>query len=222
MLSAFALCLSVPILAKAAAEATLGGSFNLVDQDGTPRTEADFHGSYPLIYFGFTHCPDLCPRSLGTMGAAIDELMARAPAKAQRVVPILITVDPARDTVAAMKSYVATFHPRLVGLTGSAEEIERVTRAFGAFYAPVPESGGGYVMDHSGFILLMGPEGEYVDALRTECRRGGTRRGAWTAHRAIAQGWGCSRELDGFGLIERRFQLRPKGPDREGFLNRRS
>ena len=163
MLSAFlALCLLVAIPTQAAGDATLGGSFNLVDQNGTLRTDADYHGSYPLIYFGFTHCPDLCPRSLGAMGAAIDDLAARAPAKAQRVVPILITVDPARDTVAAMKSYVASFHPRLVGLTGSAEEIERVTRAFGAFYAPVPENGGGYAMDHSGFILLMGPEGEYV------------------------------------------------------------
>ena len=157
-----ALCLLVTIPTHAAADATLGGSFNLVDQDGTPRTDADYHGSYPLIYFGFTHCPDLCPRSLGAMGAAIDDLAARAPAKAQRVVPILITVDPARDTAAVMKSYVASFHPRLVGLTGSADEIERVTRAFGAFYAPVPENGGGYAMDHSGFILLMGPEGEYV------------------------------------------------------------
>jgi protein SCO1/2 len=157
-----AFCLLVPIPAQAAETATLGGSFNLVDQDGTPRTDADYRGAYPLIYFGFTRCPDLCPRSLGTMGAAIDDLAARAPAKAQRVVPILITVDPEQDNVAVMKDYVARFHPRLVGLTGPAEEIERVTRNYGAFYAPVPENGGGYAMDHSGFIVLIGPDGAYL------------------------------------------------------------
>ncbi len=156
-----ALCLLMPIPATAAETATLGGSFNLVDQDGTPRTDADYRGTYPLIYFGFTHCPDLCPRSLGTMSAAVDDLAARAPAKARRVVPILITVDPERDTVAVMKEYVGRFHPRLVGLTGPAEEIQRVTRSYGAFYAPVPENGG-YAMDHSGFIVLMGPDGEYL------------------------------------------------------------
>jgi cytochrome oxidase Cu insertion factor (SCO1/SenC/PrrC family) len=166
-----ALLLLIPILANAAAdEATLGGPFSLVDQNGTPRTERDFHGFYPLIFFGFTHCPDLCPRSLVAMTTAIDELAARAPEKAKRVVPVFITVDPARDTVATMKSYVANFHPRLVGLTGSAEEIERVTREYGAFYAPVPQGGGDYAMDHSGFILLMGPKGEYVTHFESNVR----------------------------------------------------
>jgi len=159
---ALALALLVPIAALAAENATLGGPFHLVDQDGAPRTEADFRGSYPLIYFGFTHCPDLCPRSLGTMGAALDDLETRAPAKAQRVALLFITVDPERDSVAAMKDYVARFHPRLIGLTGSPEEIDRITRDYGAFYAPVPQDGGDYAMDHSGFIVLMGPEGEYL------------------------------------------------------------
>lgn len=145
----------------AADSPTLGGPFNLVDQDGAPRTEADFLGSYPLIYFGFTRCPDLCPRSLGTTSQAIDDLAARAPGQAERVVPILVTVDPRRDDVAAMKDYVARFHPRLVGLTGSPEEIERMVKNYGAFYAPVPD-GGDYAMDHSGFIVLMGPAGEYL------------------------------------------------------------
>jgi len=161
-LASFALSVTIPVLANAADEPTLGGPFSLVDQNGAPRTEADFYGSYPLIFFGFTHCPELCPRSLVTMSAAIDDLTARAPEKAERVAPIFITVDPVRDTVAAMKSYVANFHPRLVGLTGSTEEIERVTREYGAFYASVPQGGGDYAMDHSGFILLMGPKGEYV------------------------------------------------------------
>jgi len=161
MMAALSLCLGTAA-AGAAGEVTLGGPFHLIDQDGATRTEADFHGSYPLIYFGFTHCPDLCPRSLGTMTAALGELEQRAPDKAGRVVPILITVDPERDDAATMKSYIAAFHPRLVGLTGAPEEIERVTRDYGAFYAPVPQQGGDYAMDHSGFILFMGPAGEYL------------------------------------------------------------
>ena len=128
----------------------------------SPGQNADFRGSYPLIYFGFTHCPDLCPRSLGIMTAAIEELAQRAPAKAEKVAPIFVTVDPERDDPATIKSYIGAFHPRLVGLTGTPDEIERITRDYGASYAPVPEQSGGYAMDHSGYILLMGPEGQYL------------------------------------------------------------
>jgi protein SCO1/2 len=140
---------------------TLGGPFELVDQDGATRTAEDFHGSYLLIFFGFTHCPDLCPTSLATMSDALDALAARSPAKAERVTPVFVTVDPDRDTVPVMKEYVAHFHPRLVGLTGSPEAIDRMTKDYGAFYAPV-SLGEDYTMDHSGFILLMGPAGEYL------------------------------------------------------------
>jgi protein SCO1/2 len=143
-------------------ETTLGGPFELIDQDGLTRTAEDFRGSYPLVYFGFTHCPDLCPTSLTAMSRALDDLAQRTPAKAARVIPVFITVDPERDTVAAMKDYVANFHPRLVGLTGSREQIDYVTRSYGAFSAPVPSGNGEYLMDHSGFIVLMGPGGEYL------------------------------------------------------------
>jgi protein SCO1/2 len=139
-----------------------GGPFELTDHNGVTRTDAYFHGSYPLIYFGFTHCPDLCPTTLATMGGALDALAEHAPAKEARVVPVFITVDPARDTVAVLKSYVASFHPRLVGLTGTAEQLDQVARSYGAFYAAVPTGAGDYMMDHSGFILLMGPGGEYI------------------------------------------------------------
>ena len=160
-LAAVALLLLIPSGALADS-ASLGGAFRLIDQTGAARTEADFHGAYPLIYFGFTHCPDLCPRSLGAMSTAMDELSAREPDKARRLALLFITVDPKRDTVAVMKDYAAKFHPRLIGLTGSAEEVERVTRSYGAFYAPVPDGDGNYAMDHSGFIVLMGPAGEYL------------------------------------------------------------
>lgn len=143
-------------------EATLGGPFELIDHNGLTRTAEDFRGSYPLVYFGFTHCPDLCPASLTAMSRALDDLAQRAPAKAARIIPVFITVDPERDTVEAMKDYVGNFHPRLVGLTGSRQQIDRVTRLYGAFSAPVPGGHGEYLMDHSGFIVLMGPGGEYL------------------------------------------------------------
>ena len=151
-----------PAAAGAAGAPTLGGSFELVDHNGVMRTAEDFRGSYSLIYFGFTHCPDLCPTSLAKMSRALDSLAERAPAKAARIVPIFITVDPERDTVDVMKDYVANFHRRLVGLTGTAEQVDRAAKNYGAFYAPVPVDGGDYVVDHSGFILLMGPTNEYL------------------------------------------------------------
>jgi len=146
----------------AADEAALGGPFELVDQNGVVRTDRDFLGSYPLIYFGFTYCPDLCPTSLAKMGQALDELAAHAPGKAARVAPVFVTIDPKRDTVDALRSYVGSFHPRLVGLTGTPEQIEQMAKSYGVYYAPVPTGDGDYLMDHSGFILLMGPRGEYI------------------------------------------------------------
>ncbi|MGH6792449.1 MAG: SCO family protein [Kiloniellales bacterium] len=148
--------------AGAADTVTLGGPFELTDQNGVTRTAEDFYGSYPLIYFGFTYCPDLCPTTLAKMTQALDSLAKRAPDKAARVVPLFITVDPQRDTVAVLRDYVPNFHPRLVGLTGTPEQIGQVARNYGVFYAPVPMGGGNYLMDHSGFILLMGPAGEYL------------------------------------------------------------
>lgn len=167
-LSGVAILLVVAVLALllpaplAADTPTLGGPFELTDQNGVRRTDADFHGFYPLIYFGFTHCPDLCPTTLSLMARALDTLAEQAPAKAARVVPIFITVDPERDTVELLHDYVASFHPRLVGLTGTPAQIDQVAKNYGAFYAPVPIGGGDYLMDHSGFILFMGPEGDYI------------------------------------------------------------
>ena len=178
-LSGVAILLVVAVLALllpaplAADTPTLGGPFELTDQNGVRRTDADFHGFYPLIYFGFTHCPDLCPTTLSLMGRALDTLAEQAPAKAARVVPIFITVDPERDTVELLHDYVASFHPRLVGLTGTLAQIDHVAKNYGAFYAPVPIGGGDYLMDHSGFILLMGPEGEYVTHFDSDVTQNG-------------------------------------------------
>ena len=143
----------------------IGGPFALTDQFGKLRTDADFRGQYMLVFFGFTHCPDICPIELQTISDALDQLGSEAAAK---VTPIFITVDPARDTPDALRSYAANFHPRLVALTGSAEAIGAVAKSYRVYYAKAtgtsaPSDPAAYIMDHSAIVYLMGPNGNYVD-----------------------------------------------------------
>ncbi len=139
--------------------AEIGGPFALVNQDGKPVTDADFKGKLLLVYFGYTFCPDACPTALGVMASAIDKLDVAG----ERVTPILITIDPERDTPEALKDYVANFHPRLVGLTGSAEEIAKAAKEYRVFYQKQPgASGADYLMDHSTLIYLMGADGKFL------------------------------------------------------------
>lgn len=112
----------------------IGGPFQLTDQHGQARSDADFRGRYMLVQFGYSHCTDVCPVALQTMSLAIDDLAKRDAAAAKRVVPIFITVDPARDTVDALRAYAANFHPRLVALTGSREAIAKVAKAYFVYY----------------------------------------------------------------------------------------
>ena len=143
-----------------AGRALVGGPFSLTSHAGKRVTEKDFAGKYMLIYFGFTNCPDVCPSGLQVMAAAIDKLGA----KAQRIVPILITVDPERDTPEQLAKYVTQFHPRLVGLTGTEQEIREVAKAFRVYYSKVkdPKSTAGYTVDHSALFLLMDGDNKYV------------------------------------------------------------
>jgi cytochrome oxidase Cu insertion factor (SCO1/SenC/PrrC family) len=137
--------------------ASIGGPFQLTDQNGKPRTDADFRGQYLLVFFGYANCPDTCPTTLQTLTQAMDKL---GPA-AQRVTPIFITVDPERDTAAALKEYAQNFHPRLVALTGSADQIAAVAKEYRVYFA---KSGDGpnYAMDHTALIYMMGPDGRYL------------------------------------------------------------
>ncbi len=141
-------------------EALIGGSFTLTDHQGKPFTEAKLKGHYSLIYFGFTHCPDICPTTLLVIKNALDNMGKDA----DIVQPILISLDPERDTPESMAQYVSNFHPRLVGLTGTPEQIKRVADAYKVYYSRVeqPESAMGYLVDHSGFVFLMGKNGEYI------------------------------------------------------------
>lgn len=139
---------------------TIGGDFTLTDQDGRRVTQADFQGKYMLIYFGFTFCPDVCPTELQIMGGALEALGDEA----AKIQPILITIDPDRDTPEVLAKYVKQFDPRLIGLTGSADEIAAVAKAYRVYYEKVKddESSTDYTMDHSSVVYLMGPDGQFL------------------------------------------------------------
>jgi len=136
----------------------IGGPFALIDQTGKTRTDADFRGRFLLIYFGYSFCPDVCPTTLQEMGAALDKL---GPKRA-RVVPVFITVDPARDTPDVLKGYMKSFGDDFVGLTGSEKAITEAAREYHVYIKKHPLQGGGYSMDHSGVMYLMGPDGKFI------------------------------------------------------------
>ena len=138
---------------------SIGGPFSLVDQNDRTVTSDSLKGKPTLIYFGFTFCPDACPTALGVMGAAIEKLDVAG----ERVTPILISIDPARDTPQALKEYIGNFHPRMVGLTGTDEQIAKVAKEYRVFYQKAPgATGEDYLMDHSTLIYLMDGEGKFL------------------------------------------------------------
>ena len=144
---------------KTMGQALVGGPFTLTDHTSKRVTDQDFRGRFMMVFFGFTFCPDVCPTALQVMAAALDKVGS----KAEQITPVLITVDPERDTPEQMAMYVKSFHPRLVGLTGSPEEIAAVAKAYRAYFkrVPDPKSSGGYTMDHSAIIYVMGPDGAF-------------------------------------------------------------
>jgi protein SCO1/2 len=151
---------SRPVIATAA----VGGPFQLVSQDGKPVTERDFLGSPHLVFFGFTHCPDVCPTKLFELSEVFRAMGERG--KAMKA--LFVTVDPERDTPEAMKAYVASFDPRIVGLTGSREAVDNVVRAYRAYAKKVPLKDGGYTMEHTALVYLMGKDGRFVGSLNLE------------------------------------------------------
>lgn len=136
----------------------IGGPFALTDQNGARRTDRDFHGRYVLLYFGYSYCPDVCPTTLGVMADALAKLGPRA----QRIAPVFVTIDPERDTPSALKKYLAAFGPDFVGLTGSLADITKVAHEYRVYFAKHKLEGGGYAVDHSSVIYLLGPDGKLV------------------------------------------------------------
>jgi protein SCO1 len=138
--------------------AAIGGPFRLTDQDGRTVTEQDLKGRPSLIFFGFTHCPDICPTTLFD----ISEIMRALGADADRTHAVFITVDPERDTPSVLKDYLSSFDPHVSGLTGDLPAIEAVAKAYRAYFKKVALDGGGYTMDHYAITYLMDKEGGFV------------------------------------------------------------
>ena len=143
--------------------ARMGGAFSLINQDGKTTTDKDFAGKYRLIYFGYTFCPDICPVDAQLMGQALTLFEKEDRARAAKLVPIFISVDPARDTPTVVKQFVSNFHPRMVGLTGSVAQIDEMAQRYGvAFMREKPNAQGAYLVNHARMIVLYGPQGEPI------------------------------------------------------------
>jgi protein SCO1/2 len=146
-------------------KSAIGGAFNLIDQRGQPVSSESLKGKYSLVYFGFTHCPDICPISLQTMTQGLEI----AGPFGENVVPIFITVDAERDTPQAMADYVANFHPRFLALTGNAEQLRQAADAYRVYFKKAQEEAPDvYMMEHSGFIYFMDGNGQYVTHFNSE------------------------------------------------------
>lgn len=140
-------------------EAAVGGDFSGVDQHGHPFTFSQTNGKLRLVFFGFTHCPMICPTSLATLSSVQDELGSDA----AKVAPIFVSVDPERDTPEVMKNYMSSFNSSMIGVTGDKAQIKAAADAFKVYYsAGKTETDGGYNMDHSGYIYLMDKDGKYL------------------------------------------------------------
>jgi len=136
----------------------IGGPFTLTDQYGRTRSDKEFRGRYMMVYFGYTNCPDVCPTTLSVMADALDKMEGAA----KQVVPIFITVDPARDTPSVMQQYLSSFGPEFIGLTGSADAIAKVEKEYHVYEKAEAPKNGAYTVDHSNAIYLMGPDGKFV------------------------------------------------------------
>lgn len=140
----------------------VGGPFTLVNGSGQTVTDQTFRGKYMLVYFGYTHCPDVCPTTLNAVTDALDKLGPLA----NKLQPLFITVDPNRDTPALMKEYAAAFTPRLMGLTGTPEQIAKVAKEYHVYYSVTQKGPNDFEVDHSSVLYLMGPKGKFVAPLR--------------------------------------------------------
>jgi protein SCO1 len=141
-----------------ASASAIGGPFDLVDQNGKPFTDQDMKGKPYLVFFGYTHCPDICPTTLFEM----TQVFRKLGPDANKVGALFITVDPARDTQAVLKDYLASFDPHLRGLTGGQKAIDQAIKDYRVYAKKVPLEGGDYAMDHTALVYLMDKDGHFV------------------------------------------------------------
>ncbi|WP_245892705.1 SCO family protein [Novosphingobium guangzhouense] len=148
--------------------AAIGGPFTLVDKDNKPVTWDSFKGRWRIVYFGYTFCPDVCPLDMQETMRGFAEFAKREPAKAAKVQPIFITVDPARDTPEIVGQWTSAFGPQLLGLTGTPQQIESAAKAFAIYYKKGADTPGGYLMDHVRITYLFDPDGKPVAMLPSD------------------------------------------------------
>ena len=165
VLFAFALIMSEPLAGATKSGVTIGGPFTLSTPDGTTVTDQTYRGKWLLVYFGYTFCPNSCPTTLLEVATALKKLGPHA----LQVQPLFITVDPERDTPKVMQQYTASFDPRIVGLTGTQQQIAAAAQEYGVYYLRHPNGPGtdDYVMDHSTYLYVMDPQGKFVRAFDT-------------------------------------------------------
>src|SRR4030095_7486300 len=164
-LAGLVLCFTVVLLVSGrdaapiiAAPSAIGGPFQLTDQNGKAITEKDFKGRPFLVFFGFTHCPEICPTAL----FEISEIFNRLGPDAEKANALFITVDPERDTPEKLKEYLSSFNPRLIGVGGDADALAAVAKAYRVYYKKVPLKDGDYTMDHTAIVYLMDKNGQFV------------------------------------------------------------
>ncbi|XP_007444883.1 protein SCO2 homolog, mitochondrial-like, partial [Python bivittatus] len=162
------------------------GDFQLVDHTGCPCSKGDLRGSWVLLYFGFTHCPDICPEELEKMSRVVD-LLDRDP-RLPRLQPVFIRVAPEGDTVAAVAKYVKEFHPRLRGLTGTPEQVREAGRAYRVYYSTGPkDQDDDYLVDHTVILYLLSPDGlfmDYYNRYKTDTKIAQSIKGHMTTYRS--------------------------------------
>ncbi|MET0878346.1 MAG: SCO family protein [Tardiphaga sp.] len=144
--------------APIALQTSVGGPFNQIDQKGNPVTDVDMKGRPLLVFFGFTHCPDVCPTALFD----ISEILRELGGDGDRMRAMFVTVDPERDTPGKLKDYLSSFDPRLIAATGDEAAIKAIEKAYRVYAKRVPLDGGGYTMDHTAIVYLMDKQGRFV------------------------------------------------------------
>jgi protein SCO1 len=143
---------------------SVGGPFTLTDQNGKPFSDKDVAGAPFVVFFGFTHCPDICPTKLFEMS----EVLRAAGGRGAKLRALFVTVDPERDTPDILKSYLGSFDNRIIGLTGSSADLAAVAKAYRAYAKKVPLKDGDYTMDHTALVYLMDKKGLFIGALNLE------------------------------------------------------